>query len=155
MRGNLRGRELLHKTYMKTLFRVWLFFVVVCAGTSPRAESKDPHDASIIQLIATPKKYAKKLVQVIGFLNIEFEGDGIYLHEEDFRRGLLINGVGIRAEGEVRERLKKLSGQYVLIEGIVDASYSDAIAVAGFRIAITNITRADAWKVERAPTSPP
>lgn len=141
---------------MKTVVTTCLFLMLVCAGATPGAESKDdPYDVSIIQLIATPKKYADKTVQVIGFLNIEFEGDGIYLHEEDFRRGLFNNGVGIQAEGEVRERLKKLSGQYVLIEGVVDASSSDAVAVTGFRIAITRITRADAWNVKRSPSSPP
>jgi hypothetical protein len=140
---------------MKTLFSVWLFFVVICAGFPARAETKEVYDVSIIQLIAAPKLYAKKTVQVVGFLNIEFEGDGIYFHEEDFRRGLINNGLGIWAEGEVRERLKKLSGQYVIIEGVVDASYSDAVAVAGFRTSIRNITRADPWKVGRTPSSPP
>jgi hypothetical protein len=140
---------------MKTVVTTFLFLVFGCAGASPRAESKDPYDVSIIQLIATPKKYANKPVQVIGFLHIEFEGDGIYLHEEDFRRGLFSNGLGIRAKGEVRERLKKLSGRYALIEGVVDASYSDAVAVTGFRIAITRITRADPWAVNRSPSPPP
>lgn len=140
---------------MKTLLGIRLFSVLLFAISSAGAEAKDPYDVSIIQLIATPKKYANKPVQVIGFLNIEFEGDGIYFHEEDFRRGLISNGVGIRADGEMRERLKKLSGQYVIIEGVVDASYSDAVAVAGFRISITNITRADPLKVRRQPAPTP
>lgn len=140
---------------MKTVIITCLFLVFVCAGASPSAEGKDPYDVSIIQLIATPKKYANKPVQVIGFLNIEFEGDSIYLHEEDFRRGLFNNGLGIRVEGAMRERLKKLSGQYVLIEGVVDASYSDAVAVSPFRILLNRITRADPWTVNRSPSPPP
>lgn len=140
---------------MRTVVATCLVLVLVCAGTSPQAESKDPYDVSIIQLIATPKKYANKPVQVIGYLNIEFEGDGIYFHEEDFRRGLFNNGVGIKAEKDVRERLKKLSGQYVLIEGVVDASSSNAVAVTGFRIRLTHITRADPWAVKRSPTPSP
>ena len=140
---------------MKTLFSVWLFLVLVCAGFSAGAEIKEVYDVSIIQLIATPKKYAHKAVRVVGFLNIGFEGDAIFLHEEDFRCGLLSNGLGIRAEPEIRRRLEKLTGQYVIIEGVVDARYADAVSVGPFRILITSITRADAWKVGPAPTPPP
>ena len=140
---------------MKTSFCVWLSLVLVCTGSAAIAEVGEVYDVSIIQLIATPKKYARKTVRVIGFLNIAFEGDSIYLHEEDFHRGLTNNGLGIRAEGATRERLETLAGQYVLIEGVFDARHSDAMAVVPFRFWITNITRADPWKVRLGPTPTP
>jgi hypothetical protein len=140
---------------MKTVFRVWLYLMLACAAFPAGVEVKEVYDVSIIQLIATPKKYAHKAVRVVGFLNIGFEGDAIYLHEEDFRCGLLSNGLGIRAEPEIRRRLEKLTGQYVIIEGVVDARYADAVSVGPFRILITGITRADAWKVGPGPTAPP
>lgn len=138
---------------MKTLLRVWLFFVLVCVRFSANAETKEVYDVSIIQLIAAPREYAHKTVRVMGFLG--FEAEAIFLHEEDSRRGLLNNGLSIRAEPEIRKRLEKLSGQYVLIRGVVDASFSDVVAVSTFRISLTRITRADAWKIGPSPTTPP
>jgi uncharacterized lipoprotein YehR (DUF1307 family) len=140
---------------MKTVVTTCLFLVLVCVRLSALAETDDAYDVSIIQLIAAPKDYAQKKVSVLGFLNIGFESDSIWFHEEDYRRQLFSNGLGIRAKPEIRKRLEKLSGQYVIIEGVVDATYSDAVAVAGFRISLTNITRADAWKVEPSPTPSP
>ena len=139
---------------MKTIFSVGCHLVLACAAFAAGGEDKEVHDVSIIRLIAAPQDYAHKTVRVIGFLNIAFEGDAIYLHEEDFKRGLLNNGLGIRAEPETRKRLEKLTGRYVLIEGIVDASLSDAVAVSTFRVSITNITRADAWTVGPSPSPP-
>jgi hypothetical protein len=137
---------------MKTMFGVGLLYLVfACFAFAAGDEDKEVYDVSIIRLIAAPKEYARKAVRVVGFLNIGFEGDAIFLHEEDFRRGLLGNGLGIRAEPEIRKRLEKLTGQYVIVEGVVDASRADAIAVLPFRIWITHITRADAWKVEPSP----
>src|SRR5438874_3321 len=108
---------------MKTVFSLWLFLALVCTAFPAGGEDKDVYDASIIRIIAAPKEYDHKTVRVIGFLNIEFEGDAIYLHEEDFRHALLNNGLAIRAESEIRKRLEKLSGRYVIIEGVVDASF--------------------------------
>jgi hypothetical protein len=140
---------------MKTVVTTCLFLMLVCAGSSAVAATDDAYDVSIIQLIAAPKDYAQKKVCVLGFLNIGFESDSIWLHEEDFKRRLFSNGLGIRAEPEIRKRLEKLSGQYVIIEGVVDASYADAPSVVPFRISITNITRADPWKIKPSPSPPP
>ena len=140
---------------MKTVVTTCLFLVLACAGSSAIAATDEVHDVSIIQLIAAPKDYAQKKVSVVGFLNIGFESDSIWFHEEDFKRRLVSNGLGIRAEPEIRKRLEKLSGQYVIIEGDVDVTFADAVAVAGFRISITRITRADAWNVKPSPSPSP
>lgn len=137
---------------MKAITTTLLSLAVICAEFSSGAESKEVYDVSIIQLISAPKEYASKEVRVVGFLNIGFEGDAVYFHEEDFKRGLLSNGLGIRAEPGIRRRLEKLTGQYVTIEGVFDASLSDEISVSPFRLWITNITRADSWTVESHPT---
>jgi len=44
-----------------------------------------PEDVSLIQLIANPQAYDGKTVRITGFLHLEFEGNAIYLHNEDFR----------------------------------------------------------------------
>lgn len=141
---------------MKIVFRTWLFLVFVCAAFSVGAAPKEVHDVSIIRLIAAPKDYNQKTVRVVGFLNIGFEGDAIYFHEEDFRRGLINNGLGIRAKPQMTKQLEKLTGQYVVIEGVFDASRDgQAPSFSSFHLLITDITRADAWNVGPSPTPPP
>jgi hypothetical protein len=110
------------------------------AGT-PNAEAQS---VSIIRLIATPERYDGKLVRVVGYLNMAFEGDSISFHEEDFRRNLVENALWVEPAEGMRKELTKLSRQYVLIEGVFDAS--DRGHMGLFSGAITNITRADAWK---------
>lgn len=140
---------------MKTAVAIFLFLGLVSAKAPAVAATDEVYDVSIIQLIAAPKEFAAKRVSVLGFLNIGFESDSLWLHEEDFRRKLFSNGLGIKAEPEIRKRLEKLSGQYVIIEGDVDVTFADAVAVAGFRISLTHITRADAWTVKPSPSPPP
>lgn len=45
------------------------------------------YDASFIQLIARPEIYNGKRIQVVGFVNLEFEGNALYLSEELQRHG--------------------------------------------------------------------
>ena len=52
-------------------------------------------DVSLIQLIAQPEKFEGTRVRLIGFLRIEFEGNAIYLHREDFDHGIAKNGLWV------------------------------------------------------------
>lgn len=58
------------------------------------------YSVSIVELIANPRIYDGKLVQVIGWLHLEFEGDGIYLHQEDAAAGIHHNGLWVEFAGE-------------------------------------------------------
>ena len=100
-------------------------------------------DVSMVQLIATPEKFDGKFVRVFGFLNLEFEGDALYLHREDLVQSLVRNGVWVhRTEAMERDR-KKLNRHYVLIEGIFDAQDHGHMALCGG--AIKDITRIETW----------
>lgn len=105
-----------------------------------------------MRLIAAPERFAGKLVCVIGFLNIAFEGDAIYLHEEDFRRSLYMNSLSVQADDGMMTDLKKLSGHYVLIQGIFDPSQKGHMGLSSG--GITKISRADAWNPGPVPTRP-
>jgi hypothetical protein len=105
------------------------------------------HDAigvSIIRLVASPKEYDGKAVRVLGYLNIAFEHNAIYLHREDLEHGLSINGLWIAATREMMLELRKLSGQYVLIEGVFDSQNTGHGNL--FSGAIVEINRAQAWR---------
>jgi hypothetical protein len=104
-------------------------------------------DVSMVQLIATPEKFDGKFVRVFGFLNLEFEGDSLYLHREDLVQSLVRNGVWVhRTEAMERDR-KKLNRHYVLIEGIFDAQDHGHMGLSGG--AIKGITRVETWPPEK------
>ncbi len=68
------------------------------AGYYPKGGADtDAEDVSLIQLIANPQAYDNKRVRITGFLHLEFEGNVIYFHNEDFRYRLTKNGLWIDA----------------------------------------------------------
>ncbi len=72
-------------------------------------------DVSLIQLIANPQAYDGRTVRIIGFLHLEFEGNVIYLHNEDFRYGLTKNGLWIEIPKDMtKEQMKAVNDQYVI-----------------------------------------
>jgi hypothetical protein len=136
---------------MKTLgiaFSVVLVFNAFAAGTA----NNEAHDVSIVRLIASPQDYARKLVRVVGYVSIGFEGDAIYLHEEDFKRSLTTNALWLQAKPEMMKELSKLSRQYIVLEGVFDPS--DAGHLGLFSGTIRDITRADSWPQRTATVSP-
>jgi len=104
-------------------------------------------NVSMIQLIATPEKFDGKFARVIGFLNLEFEGDALYLHREDLVQGL-DNCVWVHRTDVMERDQKKLNRHYVVIEGIFDAQDHGHMGMFGG--AIKDITRIENW-----PPAPP
>ena len=81
---------------MKLLFvAVALISVVAVATESSHPANKSPELVSLIQLISTPKAFDGADVQVIGFLRLEFEGNALYLHKEDFEQRISKNSVWV------------------------------------------------------------
>jgi hypothetical protein len=81
--------------------------------------ANEPLGVSLVQLIATPERYHGKLVRVVGFLRIEFEGDALYLHEEDYRHRINKNAIWIDVPPEARNK-HSLNNRYVIAEGVFD-----------------------------------
>lgn len=97
-------------------------------------------DVSLIQLISTPAAYDAKTVRVIGFCHLEFEGNGLYLHREDFERAIYKNAIWIDAP---RDKAA-LSDQYVLIEATFDASEHGHVGL--FSGSLKDVTRMERWQ---------
>jgi hypothetical protein len=92
---------------------------------------------SLISLIAKPEKYNQRKVRVKGFLNLEFEGDAIYLHKLDYELGIEKNGLWIDIDARQIDSIKKKScnQHYVILEGVFEMqnkghenAYSGAIS---------------------------
>ena len=119
---------------------VALMLCVAVAFVAPAIAGDTPEDVSIIQLIATPDKFDGKFISVIGFLVIAFEGDSIYLHQEDLEKGIPRNGLWV----DIPENTDpKLSMHYALVEGIFDARDHGHMGV--FAGAIRKVSRITAW----------
>ncbi|MBD2757895.1 hypothetical protein [Spirosoma validum] len=103
------------------------------------------YDASLIQLIATPEKYHGKLVQVVGYLNLEFEGDAIYLHKEDFTHSLIKNAFWVDFSEKIKKekKMSDYSKKYVIIIGLFDMNSKGHMSL--FSGELKNIIRLDHW----------
>ncbi|WP_395751049.1 hypothetical protein [Prosthecobacter sp.] len=126
---------------MKTrTFTFLLLLLSLGALALPRAMAADSQSVSLIQLIANPKAYDGVRVRVIGFLNVEFEGDAIYLHEDDFKHSITKNGLWVDASS-IKPGLKQ---KYVLIEGTFDAKMTGHMGL--WSGSLQEITRCEAWR---------
>ncbi|MEP0365603.1 MAG: hypothetical protein ABJN36_08975 [Cyclobacteriaceae bacterium] len=92
------------------------------SATMENRESKIVvYSISLIKLIATPEKYHNKEVIVSGFLNLQFEGTAIYLHEDDCQNGLNKNGFWVNFSDNVTKEQLSISNQnYVTLRGTFD-----------------------------------
>lgn len=65
---------------------------------------------SMVQLISGSTDLEGKRLQVIEYVHLEFEGQGIYLHEEDFRRSITNNGLWLDFQGPTAKHLCPFDG---------------------------------------------
>jgi hypothetical protein len=95
---------------------------------------------SLITLIANPDRYEGKVVRVIGFVQLEFEGNAIYLHEEDFRRAITDNALWMDVPQGFRGYE---SGSYAIVEGTFTTKSHGHMGL--FSGEIKNVTRLEPW----------
>lgn len=91
-------------------------------NSPPASPDKSWQTISIIQLIATPEKYHNKFVLVIGFVNLEFEGNAVYLSESDYKHGLMKNAVWLNLPDDIQKnKEQQYNRKYCLIMGKFNA----------------------------------
>ncbi|WP_027387978.1 hypothetical protein [Chryseobacterium gregarium] len=105
----------------------------------------EDYDISMLRLIVTPEKYHNKTVQIIGYLNLEFEGNAIYFHQEDYEKGSSRNGMWVDFSEDLVHKidLKKYNKKYVIIVGKFDMNSKGHMGMFGG--SIKNISRLDEW----------
>ncbi|MTW11610.1 hypothetical protein GM658_13475 [Pseudoduganella eburnea] len=126
---------------MRKFMRV-LIVGLFCLCTS--AKSSELSDVSMVQLISNPQQYDGKPIRLIAFLNLEFEGNALYLHREDFDKSILSNAVWISLDDQQLRASRKLSKGYVLVEGIFNAK--DRGHFGMFSGSIERVTRLQSWE---------
>lgn len=136
----------------------WLVVIgVVCASgaflfrTSAQADmSKVPEkmrpaeQLPLVRLVVSPEKYHGKRVRVIGFVRLEFEGNAIYTHKEDYQHALIGNGAWINVPATSDAKgYKNRNMKYCLIEGTFDAKNRGHLGL--WSGSIKNISRFEVW----------
>ncbi|WP_228893669.1 hypothetical protein [Pseudoduganella aquatica] len=133
--------------YMKSV-SAWLLSVLLALTIGGAAYADEPRDVSIIQLITNPELFDGKLVRVIGFMHLEFEGDAVYLHLEDFEYSMEKNSLAIELSDSQGRSWRKLNDHYVIIEGRFSATAQGHFgARAG---SLQNVIRLGNWSVRRS-----
>lgn len=140
---------------MKTTCFVFLFissFTIAC-DQNPKKNyilkawqiySQHTQDVSVINLIATPGNYNGRKVRLIGYLHIEFEGDNLYLHKDDYDNGISKNAVWVDITGLTKDSLKNYSDHYVILEGTFDSQMDGHMGMNSG--SIKSITRLNLWE---------
>ncbi len=110
----------------------------------------DLSDVSMLNLIVDPQSYNHKRVRVIGYLNLEFEGNGLYFHKEDYDNSICKNGLWVDMSRDSMRlpNIKKLIKNYVIVEGTFDTKTGHMGAWGG---SIEKITRLEAWEPTVSP----
>ena len=108
-----------------------------------------PVSVSLIRLIANPEAFDGKLVRVFGYVRVEHEGTAVYLHREDYVKGLSKNGLWLAANDSAAEgsREAAVQNRYSLIEGRFSATETGHRG--GWSGSISDITRMEPWDVDR------
>ena len=113
--------------------------IIVLAGGS---------EVSLIRLIANPEKYGGKKLRVIGYLHLEFEGNGLFLHKEDYDVGISKNSIWVDVDIKHPEAssFNKFSNHYVIMEGTFDSHDNGHMGRSSG--SIKKITRLDLYPVK-------
>lgn len=107
--------------------RIWLLILVavlqLAAAPVATPQSEPVHHISMAALLANPERFDGQLVEVTGFLNLEFEGDSLYLGKADHEAFILKNAVWIDGPSldEDRRIRDALSHHYASVAGRFDA----------------------------------
>jgi hypothetical protein len=127
-------------------------FSGVTAGQMPGYNYKPGYDAtvqdvSVLQLIANPQPYDGKRVRFIGFLRLEFEGDAIYLHREDYQHQISQNALWINLPHDMtKQEQQAVNMHYVICAGVFQASKHGHMGM--FSGEVAEITRLQSWDRE-------
>jgi hypothetical protein len=119
-----------------------------CVQTSAMTGSCNIYGVSLVELIANPATYDGLRVRVIGWLNLEFEGNAIYLHREDHAFSITSNGLWVQL-GPGLPREPACNKGYALIEGRFEARNHGHLGL--WSGAIVDIDRCMPWGERSAP----
>jgi hypothetical protein len=127
-----------NRIYLSSFDEIW---GKVCTGAVD-----EPEGVSLIQLIANPKHFEGKPVQVIGYYHSGgsplHSYSAVFLHKEDFEQRNIANSVWISAP-----RNSTIKDGYVLISGIFSQRVSGDLG--NWNSGICNVKLLERWEPEK------
>ncbi len=119
------------------------------AGYYPKGgPDNGPEEVSLIQLIANPDRYDKKTVRFIAYLHLEFEGDAVYLHRDDFVHAISKNAIWIDLPKDIKpDEIKDVNDHYVICTAQFVAGRHGHMGM--FAGELDNVTRLEVWPFVR------
>ncbi len=88
---------------MKNL--IIILFIVVGCNLYSQNNSNEIISTSIIKLISNPEEFHNKRIRIIGFLKMEFEGNSIYLHKDDYENRNYQNAFWISITTKLKQEI--------------------------------------------------
>jgi hypothetical protein len=99
------------------------------------------YEASLIQILAHPDRFDGKRVRLSGYIHVEFESNGIYLHKDDADHGLHGNALWVASIKPGAVVSSECHNTYVVLEGTFTARDHGHMGL--WTGAIRDITRCD------------
>lgn len=127
---------------------LFLADMILVLPVPPRVEC-DCYQVSLLKVLCQPDQYHEKMIQAIGYLHLGLEGNGLYLHREDFNHALSENMIWVDASDDMRKRFKEINDKYVVVRGMFDANDHGYMEL--FSGTIKNITRCHVWSDPKNP----
>ena len=114
-------------------------------------QMRPPEQMPLVRLVVSPEKYHGKRVRVIGFVRLEFEGNAVYVHKEDYQHALIGNGLWINGPNLESQGQKNRNMKYCIIEGTFDANNKGHMGL--WSGSLKSISRFDVWSDPAKPRS--
>jgi hypothetical protein len=122
---------------------VMLASALILVAAVGRGQQQQPIRLSVMQLTTNPEKYDGKLVSAVGYLCFGYEGDGLYLHKEDYENGIEANGINVDRTRQMLQDREKLYDNYVVIVGVFRRQQLSPAYISTGRI--TNVQKCQLW----------
>lgn len=142
----------LKSTCCRYIFAPALLLFLISPANFPlsASEKQEAVNVGMVALLANPPKYQGKIIQTTGFMCLEFEGNALYLHEEDFRYNNLKNALWLGVSPAQKIQFKALNLKHVIIEGTFNVN-----GPSQYGGAINDITDIKNWPARADIPAPP
>lgn len=81
-----------------------------------------PYAKSLTELVSDPQYYDGEPVKISGFLNLEFEGDALYINKGDYETHRFDKAVWVHLNHRTFNSTSSYNKRYVIIEAVFDSN---------------------------------